>query len=123
MLGTWLAQGGPTTKPTDLRANPRLRPALERIARYGQSLFLLRGSHATTHRGRTCARWSRRIDARRRDRPLVVFVDYLQRVPGLPGAADTEAEKVTTVVAGIKDLALSLGVADGRASSPPTRKA
>ncbi|MGI8927889.1 MAG: hypothetical protein ACR2H0_00290 [Candidatus Limnocylindrales bacterium] len=49
VLGTWLAQGGPAADETaDLRANPRLRPALERIGRYGQSLFLLRGSHFAT---------------------------------------------------------------------------
>ena len=41
-----MAQGGRTI--ADLRANPRLRPALERIGRYGQGLFLLRGSHAYT---------------------------------------------------------------------------
>ena len=37
-------------------------------------------------------------------------MDYLQRVPVYP-EPDKEEEKVTTVVAGIKDLALSLGVA------------
>ena len=34
VLGTWMAQGGNSS--ADLRANPRLRPALERINRYGQ---------------------------------------------------------------------------------------
>ena len=50
VLGTWLATGGQGVDATtaDLRANPRLAPSLERIARYGQSLFLLRGSHAAT---------------------------------------------------------------------------
>src|SRR3954464_12436081 len=45
ILGTWLAQGGETA---DLSANPRLKPALERIGRYGQNLFLLRGSQSTS---------------------------------------------------------------------------
>jgi replicative DNA helicase len=109
VLGTWLAQGGPDEESTDLRANPRLRPALERIARYGQSLFLLRGSHSAT----TAANLRALVEAYRREaphRPLVVFVDYLQRVPVYP-EPETESEKVTNVVAGIKDLALSLGVA------------
>jgi replicative DNA helicase len=111
VLGTWLATGGQEMDPqaTDLRANPRLRPALERIGRYGQSLFLLRGSHAAT----TAANLRALVEAYRREapnRPLVVFVDYLQRVPVYP-EPDSEAEKVTNVVAGIKDLALSLGVA------------
>jgi replicative DNA helicase len=110
VLGTWFAQSSNGFDgPPDLRANPRLRPALERIARYGQSLFLMRGSHAAT----TAANLRALIEAYREQaphRPLVVFVDYLQRVPVEP-EPDTEAEKVTTVVAGIKDLALSLGVA------------
>ena len=107
VLGTWLAQGGQDA--ADLRANPRLRPALERIARYGQGLYLLRGSHAAT----TAANLRVLIENYRRaapGRPLVVFVDYLQRVPVVPDPP-TEAEKVTTVVAALKDLALSLGIA------------
>jgi replicative DNA helicase len=107
VLGTWMAQGGEAS--TDLRANPRLRPALERVGRYGQSLFLMRGSHSFT----TAENLRGLVEGYRRQaptRPLVVFVDYLQRVPVVPDPP-TEAEKVTAVVAGLKDLALSLGVA------------
>ena len=107
VLGTWMAQGGETS--SDLRANPRLRPALERINRYGQGLFLLRGSNSNT----TPQNLRALVEDYRRmapTRPLVVFVDYLQRVPVVPDPP-SEAEKVTTVVAGLKDLALSLGVA------------
>jgi replicative DNA helicase len=107
VLGTWLAQGGDST--ADLRANPRLRPVLERISRYGQGLFLLRGSNSAT----TAGNLRGLIEGYRRaapTRPLVVFVDYLQRVPVVPDP-QTEAEKVTQVVATLKDLALSLGVA------------
>jgi replicative DNA helicase len=42
-------------------------------------------------------------------RPLVVFVDYLQKVPVIPDPA-SETERVTVVVNGLKDLALSQGV-------------
>ncbi len=107
MLGTWLAQGNEA--PADLRSNPRLRPALDRIGRYGQSLFMLRGSNAST----TIANVRGLVEAYRREapqRPLVVFIDYLQRVPVVPDPP-SETEKVTTLVAAIKDLALSLGVA------------
>jgi replicative DNA helicase len=107
VLGTWLAQGGQDN--ADLRANPRLRPALEHIARYGQGLFLLRGSHAYTN----APNLRRMIEGYRRSapaRPLVVFIDYLQRVPAVPDPP-TESERVTNVVAALKDLALSLGVA------------
>jgi replicative DNA helicase len=107
MLGTWLAQDNDV--PPDLRANPRLRPALDRIARYGQSLFMLRGSHSAT----TMPNIRALVEAYRREapqRPLVIFIDYLQRVPVVPDPP-SETEKVTTVVAALKDLALSLGVA------------
>jgi replicative DNA helicase len=108
VLGTWMAQGGGIDKP-DLRANPRLRPALDRIARYGQGLYLLRGSHAHTN----TANVRQMIESYREAapaRPLVVFIDYLQRVPAVPDPP-TETERVTNVVAALKDLALSLGVA------------
>ena len=107
VLGTWMAQGGDSS--ADLRANPRLRPALERINRYGQQLFLMRGSNSNT----TPQNLRILVEEYRKTaptRPLVVFVDYLQRVPIFPDPA-TESEKVTNVVAGLKDMALSLGVA------------
>ena len=43
------------------------------------------------------------------DRRLVVFIDYMQKVPVIPDAA-TETEKVTFVVQGLKDLALAYDV-------------
>jgi replicative DNA helicase len=107
VLGTWLAQGG--QENAELRGNPRLRPALDRIGRYGAGLYLLRGSHAHT----TASNLRELIETYRRAapaRPLVVFVDYLQRVPAVPDPP-TETERVTNVVAALKDLALSLGVA------------
>ena len=45
ILGTWVAEGGGATQ---LASNPRLRPSLDRIARYGQNLFLLRGSQTAS---------------------------------------------------------------------------
>jgi len=45
ILGSWMAEGaaGP-----QLANNPRLRPSLDRIARYGQNLFLMRGSQTAS---------------------------------------------------------------------------
>ncbi len=92
-----------------LTTNPRLRPSVDKIARYGSRLFLLRGSQtAGTIDGiRSLVRRHRDISG---DRPLVVMVDYLQKVPVLPEPS-TESEKVTFVVNGLKDIALSEGVA------------
>ncbi|HUG49243.1 MAG TPA: DnaB-like helicase C-terminal domain-containing protein [Candidatus Limnocylindria bacterium] len=106
ILGTWMAQGA--DEPPDLTANPRLRPALERIARYGQSLYLMRGSQTTTtvDNLRLLVERYRAIDP---GRQLVVFVDYLQKLPVIPDPS-SETEKVTVVVNALKDVALSQGV-------------
>ena len=107
ILATWLAQGGGDA--AELVANPRLRGSLERINRYGQSLFLMRGSQTTT----TIDNLRRLVEAHHRAMPgrqLVVFVDYLQKVPVIPDPA-SETERVTVVVNGLKDIALAHGVA------------
>jgi len=102
ILGTWLAQGSDTA---DLSQNPRLRPALERLDRYGQNLFLLRGSqsNSTVDNLRQLVERYKEISG---DRRLVVFIDYMQKVPVIPDPA-TENEKVTYVVNGLKDVALT----------------
>jgi replicative DNA helicase len=105
ILGTWMTEGGGVA---ELAANPRLRPALERIARYGENLFLMRGSQtaSTIDNLRRLVQQHRELSG---DRRLVVVVDYLQKVPVIPEPPN-ETEKVTYVVNGLKDLALSLDV-------------
>jgi replicative DNA helicase len=105
ILGTWMAEGGGTAQ---LASNPRLRPSLDRIARYGQNLFLLRGSQtaSTIDNIRRLVQQHRALAA---DRRLLVVVDYLQKVPVIP-EPPTETEKVTFVVNGLKDIALSESV-------------
>ena len=90
-----------------LGANPRLRPSLERIARYGSNLYLMRGTAtaSTVENLRALVREHRGDEGRR----LVLFVDYLQKVPVIPEPAD-EAEKVTRIVSGLKDIALAEAV-------------
>src|SRR3990172_8308415 len=102
ILGTWTADA---TEAPNLANNPRLRPSLDRIARYGQNLFLLRGS-ATASTIDNIRQLVRDFRALAGDRRLMVIVDYLQKVPQIP-EPNTEAEKVTYVVNGLKDIALS----------------
>jgi replicative DNA helicase len=107
ILATWMAQGA--GEAADLSDNPRLRVPLERIGRYGQSLFMMRGSQTLS----TIDNLRRLVEAHRQaapDRPLVVFVDYLQKVPVVPDPPN-ETERVTAVVNGLKDIALTQGVA------------
>ena len=117
ILGTWMAEGDGGAQ---LANNPRLRPSLDRIARYGQNLFLMRGSQtaSTIDNIRKLVQQHRELSG---DRRLVVVVDYLQKVPQIP-EPENETEKVTYIVNGLKDIALSEDV-PMIASSPPTRKA
>ena len=89
-------------------ANPRLRPALERLSRYGPNLFLLRGSQ-TKNTVDNLNELIKRYKELSGDRRLVVFIDYMQKVPVIPDPP-TETEKVTYVVNGLKDVALSMEV-------------
>src|SRR5688500_7554925 len=74
-----------------LGANPRLRPSLERIARYGSNLYLMRGTatHSTVENMRRLVQEHRGSDDQRR---LVLFVDYHHKVPGLPAPPIREAQ-------------------------------
>jgi replicative DNA helicase len=101
ILSSWGADG----VNMQLAGNPRLRPSLDRIARYGQNLFLMRGTQtaSTIDNIRKLVQQHRDLSG---DRRLLVVVDYLQKVPMHPDP-NTETEKVTFVVNGLKDIALS----------------
>ncbi len=100
---TTAAESGERAK---LGSSAKLRPALERIARYGSNLFLMRGTATASTIDNMRELVAQHQDGQRR---IVLFVDYLQKVPVLPEPAD-EAEKVTRIVGGMKDIALSLGI-------------
>ena len=107
VLGSYTAAAETGTR-AKLGTNPRLRPSLERIARYGSNLFLMRG----TATGSTVDNLRSLVDEHRGstdERRLVLFVDYLQKVPVVPEPT-LEEEKVTRVVSGLKDIALALEV-------------
>jgi replicative DNA helicase len=106
VLGSYTA-AAETGQRAKLGSNPRLRPSLERIARYGSNLYLMRGTATAS----TIDNLRSLVDEHRgeEDRRLVLFVDYLQKVPVVPEPAD-EAEKVTRIVSGLKDIALAMEV-------------
>jgi replicative DNA helicase len=106
IMASWMAEGA---GGAGLTANQKLRPSLDRIARYGQNLFLMRGSQtaSTVDNIRKLVQQHRVLS---NDRRLLVIVDYMQKVPMYPEPT-TESEKVTFVVNGLKDIALSEQVA------------
>ncbi len=102
ILASWMSEGA---GGAGLTANQKLRPSLDRIARYGQNLYLLRGSQtaSTIENMRKLVQQHRILSG---DRRLFVVVDYMQKVPMYP-EPPTESEKVTFIVNGLKDIALS----------------
>jgi replicative DNA helicase len=106
VVRSWARSGN---EQVDLALNPKLRPAIERIARYGSNLYLLRGSQtaSTVDNLRELIRQHRAQSGERR---LVLIIDYMQKVPQFPEPA-SESEKVTFVVNGLKDISLTEKVA------------
>jgi replicative DNA helicase len=103
VIRSWARSG--EGEQVDLAASPKLRSAIERIARYGNNLYLLRGSQTAS----TIENMRELIDMHRRrsgERRMVVVIDYLQKVPQIP-EPPTESEKVTYIVNGLKDIALT----------------
>jgi replicative DNA helicase len=91
-----------------LRENNKTAMALARMNRYADRLILVKASPAVT-----TLRAIREMTARLCDATggnVTVFVDYLQKVAIHPERAADEAEKVTIIVEGLKDIALALDI-------------
>ncbi len=91
-----------------LRENPRTAPALQRMARYADRMILVKASPAVTTLKAIKEMTARLCDATGGN--VTVFVDYLQKVAVYPERPRDENDKVTIIVEGLKDIALSLDV-------------
>jgi replicative DNA helicase len=100
--------GGNMTLQSILRENERTSMALARMGRYADRLILVKASPAVTTLKAIREMTARLAEATNGN--VTVFVDYLQKIAIHPERATDEAEKVTIVVEGLKDMALALGV-------------
>lgn len=91
-----------------LRDNPRTGPSLARLARYSDRMILVKASPAVTTLRAIKEMTTRLVDATGGN--VTVFVDYLQKVAVHPERPRDENDKVTMIVEGLKDIALSLDV-------------
>lgn len=91
-----------------LREHERTSRALATIAEYGDRLILLKASPAVTTLTAIRDMVGRLVTATNGN--VVVFVDYLQKVAIYPERAVDENDKITIVVEGLKDIALSMNV-------------
>lgn len=91
-----------------LAEEPAAAKAMQRIARYWQNLLLIKGNPIRT----TLKVLDIYIqDLLRHNDNLVVFIDYLQKIPLNCDREDiTDEEKVTIISEGLKDLALTYGI-------------
>jgi len=90
-----------------LSTDPRGDRALRRLAGYADRLLLMKASDARTTVEALGALVAKHKPEEGR---LVLFIDYLQRVPAFPEPAE-EAEKVTRVVQALKGMALAQEIA------------
>ncbi len=91
-----------------LRENPRTAPALARIARYSDRMILVKASPAVTTLRAIRDMTARLCDATGGN--VVLFVDYLQKIAVHPERPRDENDKVTMIVEGLKDIAMSLDI-------------
>ncbi|MEO0598055.1 MAG: DnaB-like helicase C-terminal domain-containing protein, partial [Chloroflexota bacterium] len=102
------ANAGQGSLQAILRDHPKTAPALERMMRYSDRLIMLKASPAVTNLRSIKEMVSRLADATGGN--LTVFVDYLQKIAVHPERPRDENDKVTIIVEGLKDIALSLDV-------------
>lgn len=91
-----------------LNDNPKTAPSLQRMARYADRLILVKASPAVTTL-RTIKEMTARL-CEVTNGNVTVFVDYLQKVAVHPERPRDENDKVTMIVEGLKDIAMSLDV-------------
>lgn len=100
--------GGAGSLQAILKDNPKTAPALARMARYADRMILVKASPAVTTLKAIKEMTARLCDATGGN--VTVFVDYLQKIAVYPERPRDENDKVTIIVEGLKDIALSLDV-------------
>jgi replicative DNA helicase len=91
-----------------LRENAKTAPALARMARYADRMILVKASPAVTTLRAIKEMTARLCDATGSN--VALFVDYLQKIAVHPERPRDENDKVTMIVEGLKDIAMTLDV-------------
>jgi replicative DNA helicase len=91
-----------------LKALPQASPVFDKLQLYLHKLYLLKASPQKTTLPVLQA-MVQHIQEQNPNVPMLLVVDYLQKIP-LPYLTENEAEKVTIVVEGLKNIALAYGI-------------
>jgi replicative DNA helicase len=105
---TYIQADGKGSLQTILHDHNKAGPALDRMRRYADRLILLKASPSVTNLQAIRAMVERLANATGGN--VTIFVDYLQKIAVHPERPRDENDKVTIIVEGLKDIALSLDV-------------
>ncbi len=104
----WVRHDGNVGLYQILAQHPKTAKALETINRYADRLILMKASPAVTTLNAIRDMVRQMVEVT--DGKVALFIDYLQKVAIYPERATDEAEKVTIVVEGLKDIAMTLNI-------------
>ena len=104
----WVRKDGNVGLNQILSQHPKTAKAMETINRYSDRLIMMKASPAVTTLN-SIREMTRQI-AEATGGKLVVFIDYLQKVAIYPERAADENDKVTIIVEGLKDIAMTYNV-------------
>ncbi|MBN1992259.1 MAG: AAA family ATPase [Anaerolineae bacterium] len=104
----WVRNEGNVGLHQILSQHPKTAKAMETINRYADRLILMKASPATTTLN-SIREIARQISEATQGK-LVLFIDYLQKVAIYPERAADENDKVTIIVEGLKDIAMTQNI-------------
>ncbi len=104
----WVRNDGNLGLYQILSQHPRTAKATETISRYADRLILMKASPAVTTINVIRELTRQLVEATQGK--LVLFIDYLQKVAIYPERAADENDKVTIIVEGLKDIAMTQNI-------------
>ena len=104
----WVRKDGNIGLYQILSQHPKTAKAMETIKRYSDRLILMKASPAVTTLNMIRDMSRQIVEAT--NGKLVLFVDYLQKIAIYPERAVDENDKVTIIVEGLKDIAMTYNI-------------
>ena len=104
----WVRKDGNIGLYQILSQHPKTAKAIETISRYSDRLILMKASPAVTTLNIIRDLTRQIVDAT--NGKLVLFIDYLQKIAIYPERAVDENDKVTIIVEGLKDIAMTYNI-------------
>jgi replicative DNA helicase len=104
----WVRKDGNIGLYQILSQHPKTAKAMETINRYSDRLIMMKASPAVTTLNVIRDMTRQIVDAT--NGKLVLFIDYLQKIAIYPERAVDENDKVTIIVEGLKDIAMTYNI-------------